>query len=286
MATILVGYDTEAAAVGEGLARFLGPEVPQYRPALDPESTVRGLELMTRAHAEVGVPGTLFICGRTLLHSLDAVKAANETGLFDVQQHTYSHLLFRDVSYTAAEGATAVIEASPPVALKSELTWTSQLIREHIGNEVVGLRTPFGYYRGLRGRPDLLEVVRDSGIRYVSSWLRNAEDNNPTPWEQSFTYEDEGFPDILEIPSQFWLDGIWFDQHGWGNGAEFLEALKGAVDEIVEKDLVYASCFHEWALLSSDEESTGWLRGFLQYARERGVEVLTYTDYWRRQTAT
>ena len=35
MATLLIGYDTEAAAVGEGLARFLSPAVPQYRAALD-----------------------------------------------------------------------------------------------------------------------------------------------------------------------------------------------------------------------------------------------------------
>jgi len=27
VATLLIGYDTESAAVGEGLARFLGPEV-------------------------------------------------------------------------------------------------------------------------------------------------------------------------------------------------------------------------------------------------------------------
>ena len=43
MATLLIGYDTESAAVGEGLARFIGPDVPQYRAALDPDTTRRGV---------------------------------------------------------------------------------------------------------------------------------------------------------------------------------------------------------------------------------------------------
>ena len=196
MATILMGYDTESAAVGEGLARFIGPEVPQYLPALDAESTVRGLEIMGGVHADLGVPATLFVCGRTLLHSLEAVQAAAGTGLFDVQQHTYSHLPFRDIYYSPAEGIEAVIPETPPVALREELSWTSDLIHRHTGSECVGLRTPFGYYRGLRGRPDLLGILRDCGIRYVTSWGRNEENANPTPWEvQPFTYDEEGFPE-------------------------------------------------------------------------------------------
>lgn len=282
MATILMGYDTESAAVGEGLARFIGPDFPQYEPALHAETTALGLEVMTRVHGDLGVPATLFTCGRTLLHSCDAVVDASRTGLFDVQSHTYSHVLFRDVTYEPSPGTVAVIPASPPVALLEELRTTSDLIRRLVGNEVVGLRTPFGFYRGLRDRPDLLALLRESGIRYVSSWIRNEQNGNPTPWLQPFAYAEEGYADILEIPAQFWLDGIWFDAHGWENGVGFRKALRGAVDEIVERDLVYGACFHDWAVVAADEERTGWIRGFLEYALEQGVEVLTYTEHWRR----
>ena len=98
---------------------------------------------------------------------------------------------------------------------------------------------------------------------------------------QPFTYEEEGYPDILELPFQFWLDVVWFDQHGYDTGPALLEALKGAVDEVAEHDLVYGACFHDWVMLASDERRVGWLRGFLRYAQRRGVEVTTYTDYWR-----
>jgi len=179
-----------------------------------------------------------------------------------------------------------VIPASPEVALREELAFTSDLIRRRLGTEVVGLRTPFGFYRGLRDRPDRLQLLRDAGIRYVSSWLRNEENANPTPWVQPFAYAEEGYGDILEIPAQFWLDGIWFDAHGWDQGDRFRAALEQAVDEAVERDLVFGVCLHDWTVLSADEEGTGWIRGLLARARERGAEIVSYTDYWRRAAAT
>lgn len=285
MGTILIGYDTETAAVGEALSRMTGsPNFELYELALEPETCVRALDLLGEIHESVGVPATLFVCGRTLLHSVDAVTKADRSGIFDVQQHTFSHVPFKDIEYAPEPGVVARISAAPPRALREELAFTSRLIREQLGHACVGLRTPFGYYRGLRDRPDLLEIVRETGHRYVTSWGRNEQNGNPTPWVQPFRYEEEGYPEILEIPFQFWLDVVWFDTHGYDTGPQLLEALKGAVDTVAEQDLVYGACFHDWVMLASREEETGWLRGFLTYARDRGVEVTTYTDYWRRVT--
>src|SRR5262245_5089528 len=287
MATILIGYDTETAAVGEALSLLAqSPNFPLYSTALDPESCRRALDLLTRIHAEAAVPATLFVCGRTLLHALEAVRAAQASGLFDVQQHTFSHVPFKDIVYSPEPGLVATIQASPPPALVEELAFTTRLIRDHLGGDCVGLRTPFGYHRGLRDRPDLLEIVRGAGLRYVTSWGRNEANANPTPWVQPFAYADEGYPDILELPFQFWLDVVWLDQPGYDSGPELLEALKGAVDEVVEDDLVYGACFHDWVAVASHERRVGWIRGFLDFAVARGVEVTTYTDYWRRVTSS
>jgi len=283
--TILVGYDTETAAVGEALSLFTeSPNFPLYELALDAGTCRESLALLTEIHAEAEVPATLFLCGRTLLQALEPVRAAHASGLFDVQQHTFSHVPFKDIVYSPEPGIVGTIPAAPPVALTEELAFTSRLLRDHLGVECVGLRTPFGYYRGLRDRPDLLEIVRGAGLRYITSWGRNEDNANPTPWVQPFAYDEEGYPDILELPFQFWLDVVWFDQHGYDTGPAFLEALKGAVDEVADNDLVYGACFHDWVLLASDERRVGWLRGFLRYARRRGVEVTTYTEYWRRTT--
>src|SRR4029078_2600900 len=183
MATILVGYDTETAAVGEALSLFTeSPNFPLYELALDPDTCREALELLTEVHADAGVPATLFTCGRTLLHALEPVRAAKASGLFDIQQHTYSHVPFKDIVYSPGPGLVGTIKASPTVALLEELTATSRLIEELVGNEVVGVRTPFGYYRGLRDRPDLLEVVCATGLRYVPSCVRNGQNGNSMPW--------------------------------------------------------------------------------------------------------
>jgi peptidoglycan/xylan/chitin deacetylase (PgdA/CDA1 family) len=286
MATLLIGYDTESAAVGEGLARFIGPAVPQYRCALDPETTRRGVALLSRLHEELEAPCTFFLCGRTLLHALDAIEPLAASPLFDIQQHTYSHVVFRDVRYRAFGAETeAVLPETPPVALREELAFTSELIRKHLGRDCIGLRTPFGYYRGLCGRADLLQIVAETGHRFVTSWGRNEENGNPTPWVQPFAYTEEGFPGILEIPFQFWLDGVWFDAHGYGEGRAFRKALEGAVEEIAEQDLVFATAFHEWCAVEANEEETGWIRGLIEHARKREVEIMSYAEYWARTSA-
>ena len=129
MGTILVGYDTETAAVGEALCLFTeSPHFPLYELALDPETCREALELLTEVHADVGVPATLFVCGRTLLHALEPVRAAKASGLFDVQQHTFSHVPFKDIVYSPGPGLVGTIKASPPEALLEELAVTSRLI--------------------------------------------------------------------------------------------------------------------------------------------------------------
>src|SRR6185312_15119632 len=135
MATILVGYDTEAAAIGEGLARQCDPN---YAAALDPATTRRALDIITAVHRDAAVPATLFVCGRTLLHSLDALTAANRLDLFDVQQHTYSHLLFRDLEYRAPH-KSFTLTASPIQALTEEVAFTSHLLERYLGSRPIGI---------------------------------------------------------------------------------------------------------------------------------------------------
>jgi hypothetical protein len=209
-----------------------GHDVPQYRAALDPDTVRRGIALLRRLQEELGAACTFFVCGRTLLHALDALEPLAASPLFDIQQHTYSHVVFRDVRYRA-EGADAeaALPETPHVALREELRVTD-VIRKYLVRDCVGLRTPFGYYRGLRDWPNLLAIVRDTGPRTYS-----------------------------EIPLQFWLDGTWFDVHSYGEGRAFQRALEAAVDEIADGDFVFATAFHEWCAVEADEEGTGLDQG-------------------------
>lgn len=276
MPALLVGYDVEACAIGEGLACLGAHGMGE---AVDRSSTRRALEVIRRNHEEFEAPATLFVCGRTLVHNVDSLEPFVDHPLFDIQQHTYSHTLLKDDHW---KGGTFL--ASPPVAIEQEVRQTSEALRRLLGVECSGLRTPHGYHLGLTDRPEMLEVLVRCGIRFVSSWARNADGGNPTPLSvQPFWYGEQGFPDLLEIPFQHWLDGTWFEEFGIDRGVEFGAVLAEAIDRIVQDDLVYGACFHDWAQLRYRETETRWVAGLLGRARSQGVEVLSYADYHLRQ---
>ena len=56
--------------------------------------------------------------------------------------------------------------------------------------------------------------------------------------------------------------------------------LRDAIDEIIEGDLVYGACFHDWTMLRYDEAGTQWVYSLLSYAREQDVEIVSYSDYY------
>lgn len=276
MTAVLMGYDVEACAIGEGLA-CIGAHTPHgMSEAVDRTSTRRGLEIIRRNHEEAGVPATLFICGRTLVHNLDAIEPFVDHPLFDLQQHTYSHSLLKGDDWKGAS-----FKASPPEAIEQELLITADAFRRTLGIEVTGLRTPHGYYQGLTDAPEMLAVLDRCGIEFVSSWSRNEQGGNPTPLSvQPFYYAEQGYPDLLELPFQFWLDGTWFEQYGLDQGVEFGSALAGAVDEAIADDLVYGVCFHEWAMLRYAENETGWVKALLRHCAQRGVSVQSYREFF------
>lgn len=273
-----MGYDVEAGAVGEAIAR-IDRGGTLYREALDLDTPSKGVAIIRELHSRLDLPATLYICGKTLLHALEEVRPLRFQPLFDIEQHTYSHILFRDIHYTPATGEHLHYRAATLEAIEAEINQTSQLFERYLGFRPLGLRTPFGYYQGLKGRPDLLEVLDRAGIRFVSSFGRNEQGGQPTPWVQPYTYREEGYPHILEIPFQFWLDVLWYDTYGWDRWEEFKAVLKKTVDYVAERNLVWGTCFHEWVLVKNREPKTRVVENFLRYAKEREVPILSYRDF-------
>jgi peptidoglycan/xylan/chitin deacetylase (PgdA/CDA1 family) len=272
MPTLLIGYDVEACAIGEGLACLGAHGLGE---AIDRGTTRRALDVIRRNHEEHEAPATLFVCGRTLVHNVEALEPFVEHPLFDVQQHTYSHTLLKDDHW---KGGTFL--ASPVVAIEQEVRQTSEALARLLGVTCTGLRTPHGYHLGLTDRQDMLAALDRCGIRFVSSWARNAEGVNPTPMSvQPFWYVEQGFDDMLEIPFQGWLDGTWFEEYGIDRADGYADVLRASIDEIVDGDLVYGACFHDWAQIRYREAETGWVAGLMSYARANGVEMLSYAAF-------
>ena len=137
MATILVGYDTETAAVGEALSPLhREPELPALRAGARPRDLPRGARAPDRDPRRRRRAGNaLHLRPDAPARARAGPRRASASGLFDVQQHTFSHVPFKDIVYSPGPGLVGTIHASPPEALLEELPFTSRLLRDHVGVE-------------------------------------------------------------------------------------------------------------------------------------------------------
>jgi hypothetical protein len=76
-----------------------------------------------------------------------------------------SHLLFRDIVYHAPDSSFKV-HASPLEALTEGVAFTSHLLARYLGSKPIGIRTPYGYYRGLSRT--FLEYARARNVECLS----------------------------------------------------------------------------------------------------------------------
>ncbi|MEJ5298228.1 MAG: polysaccharide deacetylase family protein, partial [Armatimonadota bacterium] len=259
--TLLVGYDVEKTTE---CAAFL--------------------ERMADIHEEMNAPCTVFALGSCLLAEPDAFEAAAENPLIDMAQHTWSHIPLKTV--VIEDGDTVeVIRGGSLEQIRDEVARASQAIESICGVSCCGITGPWAYYRGLADRPDVLEILYDSGIRYVRSYGRNEKDFQPVSTSiQPFWYAPQGFPDVLECMVHGWNDIYLRSKVGWSNLQGFLDQMKADLDHAAERGLVFSWGSHDWSSLREDP-SLSLIRGILSHARSLGMQVLNYRQFWARMDA-
>jgi len=264
MATLLIGYDVE-------------------RPGA-PDLTRTFLSAVRRVHGDLQAPCTFFLLGQVVEERSDDLAPLVGDPLFDMQQHTYSHLLLKTVCLDDGEKIT-LVRGGTLDQVDDELGRANAIIKERLGVECTGLTGPWCYYRGLMDRPDLLEIVDRHGLRFLRTFGRNEKDFQPVPFEwQPFFYEPQGFPDILECMIHGWQDVHWKMIWGYDNLDAYLAHLRECVDAVAETDLVLSYGTHDWSSIEHDPELTV-VRGLIEYAQRRGMRLLTYGDYYRERIA-
>lgn len=262
MATFLIGYDVE------------------HR---DPSVTRQFLTAARRVHEDLNVPCTLFVVGRTLRHSADAFAALADHPLFDLQQHTETHLLLKTV-YQENERGIQVFPGGSPDEVRADVGAAQRTFETILGFRPIGLTGPYNYYRGLCDRPDLVRIVYDEGIRFLRTWGRNERDWQPTPFFRPFSLAPLGFPDVWEFGIHGWQDCILRQELGWANHAAYFARLRADIDEVVAADGVFSYCQHDWSSIREDPELT-LTRQILSYAIACGMRIVAYATYYAEQIA-
>ena len=263
--TILLGYDVETAS----------------------QSTAGFLEGAAILHAEHDVPWTIYLTGKTVEAFPDPVRQAVNNPLLTICQHTYNHMLLKSVYMTPGDGKP-VHDSFPNFfkqggsleELRDEITRTQQLIRDLIGIECHGLTGPWGYYRGLVDRPDLLQILQDNGIRWIRAYARDHRDCQPTPFTaQPFFYADQGFPDILELGIQGYQDDFYWDRFDdRRHGPEYRDYLYAMLDEVAANGWVWNLCSHDHGTHTReafDATKGKWIGEMISRAKDLGIRFLS-----------
>jgi len=246
----------------------------------------KSITALTKLHVEMQVPATFFIVGKTLKMGKNILRRLKEhEDLFDIQQHTFSHLPLKTInpkSDLAAVTNDYDVIAPSISKIRSEIKKTSELLLDLLDVECKGIRGPWGYYQGLLGRPQVLEILSENGIEFSSTYLRNKDDFFPVPLSvQPFFYTDEGFPKILEIPAQDWIDCVWRTVNGWGRNKAFASHISSVIKKL-SRDTIWGTCFHDWSVISNDPE-LDIMRSMFEKASEMKIKINSYGRYYQER---
>ncbi|ACZ43112.1 polysaccharide deacetylase [Thermobaculum terrenum ATCC BAA-798] len=262
MGTMLIGYDVEwRGARGDG------------------DVTERFLDRVQELHNRLGIPATLFILGQTLERCPQAFQPLVDDPLFDLQQHTYSHQLLKTV-YIEDGGRVQVIRGADLDTIRWEVHLTNDLLRDLLGVECIGLTGPWCYYRGLRDRPDILQVLWEEGIRFTRTDGRNEHDYHPVPLDlQPYWYEHVGFPEMLELTIHGWHDCVLRDSLGWQDLDGYVESVKPYIGRAASENKLFSYVQHDWSSIQEDPEMKA-TEALLRYAQERQLTFMSCREYY------
>lgn len=264
-----------------------------YVAAYDVEqpACLAGIERIVEVHERHNMPGTLFFVAGLLDDQTDAyVALVRDHPLFEIACHTYTHMPLVD---TPRFG-----KAGPPERYPRELVDSKKRIEDVFGCEVVGLRPPVSAPQGLTESHEALAVLDGAGYRYVSSVAWGPDFSMPAPLVPPFTYADQGFPDMWELPPCGWHENLLKGNNNCGPillclfppeipeavpdryvetpEEEFAVNCKPFIDRAHARELTHVSLvWHPWSLHRFDPDMRMLDRTF-DYVEELGLKTDTF----------
>ncbi len=258
---------------------------------LESDICVTAARTIAEIHRRWKVPATFFILGKTIeSHEQDLREIFEGDELFDIESHTYSHRLFKD-SKMHGPGIDKR-------GVRKEVTLGRKLVENVFGSKCLGLRTGCGFYRGLQGEKEKLSVIWDSGIRFISTDLRGPDDSIPSGLQQAYSYDAEGFPDLIELPGHGWHDNVlkrekpmlcltWPRVLDWGIPAhpprtpeEEVSIQKIWMEKAISKNLDCLSLvYHPHSIYRMDSDCRT-VDLLIRAVRAVGMETSTYCDLY------
>lgn len=261
---------------------------------LESDTCVKAAPVLADLHRKYNIPATFFLLGKTLERWGKELRAIFEDGpLFDLESHTYSHRLLKD---NLMHGQGISLQE-----MELEIKRGIQLVEDVFGRPCIGVRVGCGFHNGFRGEKERLQIIWDCGVRFLSSDLRGPGDSIPTGLVQAYWYDEEGFPELLEMPGHGWHDNVLKKDSGfdfrlmlpwplvmqWGipnrpvqTPEEEFAVQKVWIDCAVALNLDYISLvYHPHSIYRMSEDC--WVIELLmKYVLDKGMPTVTYKQLY------
>ena len=245
---------------------------------------------------ELKVPVTWFLTGRTLERYPDVFRELDGSDLIELQAHTYDHVLLKTILMRVPEGKRIhdstdwfLKRGGSPAEIEADLISCQRVFSDVLGRRATGLTGPWGYYRGLGDRPELLEIVHGQGFRILRTFARDERDGQPVPLDwQPFFYEAQGFPDVLECMVHGYQDDFyWRAFEEPKEGETYAAHLRSLADRVAKEDLTWSLCSHDHGCATREgfRGKGAWMREIVEYAKGLGVRFMTVSRYYEETRA-
>jgi hypothetical protein len=267
----------------------------KYLAAYDTEQPdcLKMVRQIVKIHERHEMPATFFIVAGLLDSQGREYKSLlGNHPLFEIASHSYTHQMLRDNRICG--------KAAPAQVFRRELVESKKRLEDHFGCKLTGFRTPVGFSEGLRGLPDVLALCDEAGYKYVSTLLWGPLDSMPALPLNPFTYADDGYPGLLEIPSAGWHENLlkWKQpgdvqplllfpyplseppvlRHVKTPREEFA-VHRVFIDDAVRKKIAHVSLiWHPWSLGKFDPRGQ-MLEMLFKYVRSKKLPVSTFADF-------
>jgi peptidoglycan/xylan/chitin deacetylase (PgdA/CDA1 family) len=271
-----------------------------YIAAYDTESP-RCLEACRRiveVHKRFQMPATFYITGKTLEANSSEYRKLLDDPLFEIASHTYSHRMLRDNPFC---GNAVSLEEK-----RKEIFEGKAIVERVFERPCIGLRPGCAFDNALKGAKDVLSLVKEAGFKYVSSLAWGPDFSLPAPLNQPFNYEQDGYPDLWELPAHGWHENLLKNNNKMGPKRitlwppEMPEAIptkyittpqeefdinKIFLDKASKRNLTFVSLiWHPWSLHSFDPEMK-MLELTFAYVRKMGLKETTYEGLYKSLTS-
>ena len=280
----MYGFDTE---------RPYGAVALTEEGRIERERNLAFISNMNDVFDAAGIGRTFFILGDYFDKSAQVVGEDHlrevfrpQNPLIEIGQHTYTHPILAGIP-TRPDKVPVTLETA-----REEIKKATRSLKSVFGlDQISGLRTPLGYaHRTLETNTALLDVLKDEGLVYISSSLRDQEFGINAPLVESgelrqpFRYING----LVEVPSHGWQDTAFTGTSKTTSATGYPTDKESIVRHYVElmdeahrlsdqkrEHIFVGLCLHPWAVRRYDPKLE-IMKSLFDHADKKGFKSDAY----------